>query len=676
MSELKGLLPLERSITGLTTALLLGCALSGFVPFFIEQHRIWLQWTVLLHLLLGIALSGVLLGYLLIHFRRTISFRRIGVLLTGWSLIFCVLGFIGSGWYLLLFGLNESDPWLYPLHWISASLFLGLVLVHLVLHLTSLPAKRYAHDSTRFPALSASRWRTLAPLAALPLVVLLLTLYYRHSLPAYSDQAVVADYQYNYGPHPFRPSQTETTSNRFVDRRQIGNSLRCSSCHEGITRQWIASAHQQAASDVTYVTNVNLLEKKKGISTTRYCEGCHAPVALLTGELSPGGLHGGKPDTPANQEGVSCMGCHGIRSLTHLKGVASFVFGPAEDYLFARSEQPLLQRLNALLIRVKPAQHKHDMMAPVLRDAKMCAACHAQFMDKDVNNWGWVKMQDEYAAWLESPYSKHQDERFANREVTRCQDCHMVPEPIPDPSADANGLTRSHHFPAANTFLPLLRGDTQHLEAIKRFLQSNKLRLSIDTPNRSDAVQTEYPLDPSVRGTDEAPYYYYLGETAEISLVVSNVGVGHDFPGGTTDINQAWIEFLVTDAEGRPLYQSGQLDDQLQVDPGAYFYRAQAVDRHGALVWRHDLFNMIGNSFKRVIKAGESDIVRYRFAVPAWAKSPLVVSSSLQYRKLNQRYARWAMGEHYQPIPVVTLAWDALEIPLRVRREVESLGAR
>jgi len=655
---------------------LLTCTLSGLVPFFVTGHSVWLQWTVLLHLLLGIALSGVLLGYLLIHFRRTISFRRIGVLLTGWALIFCVLGFLGSGWYLLLAGLNETEQWVYQLHWIAASLFLALVGLHLALHFLSLPAKRQAHGETRVPALSVLRLAPLLwPLLGSAVLIALLTVGYQQTLVPYADTAVVADYQYNYGPHPFRPSQTETTSNRFVDRRQIANSLRCSSCHAGITQQWIASAHQQAASDVTYVTNVNLLEKKKGISTTRYCEGCHAPVALLTGELSPGGQHGGKPDTLANQEGVSCMGCHGIRSLTHLKGVASFVFGPAEDYLFARSDQSLLQRINALLIRVKPAQHKHDMMAPVLRDPTVCAACHAQFMDKDVNNWGWVKMQDEYSAWLESPYSQHQDERFANREVTRCQDCHMTLEPIPDPSADRNGLTRSHHFPAANTFLPLLRGDQQQFEAIKGFLQSNKLRLSIDAPNRRDAVQTEYALDPKVRGVDEAPYYYYLGETAAIDLVVSNVGVGHDFPGGTTDIGQAWIEFLVTDAEGHALYRSGQLDEQQQVDPGAYFYRAQAVDRHGDLVWRHDLFNMIGNSFKRTIKAGESDIVRFQFPIPGWAKSPLIVASSLKYRKLNQRYARWAMGEHYFPIPAITLAWDTLEIPLRVRREVESLGA-
>jgi hypothetical protein len=57
--------------------------------------------------------------------------------------------------------------------------------------------------------------------------------------------------------------------------------------------------------------------------------------------------------------------------------------------------------------------------------------------------------------------------------------------------------------------------------------------------------------------------------------------------------------------------------------------------------------------------------------VPAWAKSPLTVTATLKYRKLNQRYAKWALKEKYVDIPVVDLAWDSLDIPVRIRKEVE-----
>lgn len=127
----------------------------------------------------------------------------------------------------------------------------------------------------------------------------------------------------------------------------------------------------------------------------------------------------------------------------------------------------------------------------------------------------------------------------------------------------------------------------------------------------------------------------------------------------------------MTDAQGRTVYHSGALDDQRFVDPDAYFYRSIPIDRQGQHVWRHDLFNMVGESFKRVIKAGEIDIVRYTFTVPSWVQPPLTVTATLQYRKFNQQYAVWALKDLYTDVPVVDVAWDTLNIPVRIRQEVE-----
>jgi hypothetical protein len=55
--------------------------------------------------------------------------------------------------------------------------------------------------------------------------------------------------------------------------------------------------------------------------------------------------------------------------------------------------------------------------------------------------------------------------------------------------------------------------------------------------------------------------------------------VGHNFPGGTIDINEAWIEMVVTDARGKRVFASGLLDDKDYVDANAYFYRSMPVDR-------------------------------------------------------------------------------------------------
>lgn len=654
------------------TVALSTCSFTGLASYFIATHTTWVQWTVLAHLVTGVVCTLVLAPYILVHFRRTTGVRRPSVLFSGLSTALLYLAFAATGGWIMFVGRRESETWIYDLHVVASFLFIALILIHLVLHAVSLPSRRKDRSTGAFPNLTPGFFRrvTVANLALLVLIPVIALIYDRLE-PAYTSDAAVDDYQYSYGPHPFRPSQTETSTNTFVDKRQIGNSHRCMNCHNDVSRQWIASAHREAALDQTYVSNVMLLEKKRGISATRYCEGCHAPVALLSGELSPGGKHGGVSGTEANIEGVSCMGCHGIESLPHLKGVASFRFQPSADYLFAQAENPLLIRLHDWLLRVRPNQHKLDMGRPISHESKFCASCHRQFMDKDMNDWGWIKMQDEYSAWLESPYSKQHEQNFSSSAATRCQDCHMPLLASDDPSANADGMVRSHHFPGANTLLPLLRNDQQHLATTKTFLQSNKLRVSIDTPHRQDAVQTYQALDERLRRGEDAPYYYYLGESADIQIAVTNQGVGHNFPGGSTDINEAWIEFLVMDAEGQIVYSSGSLQADNQLEPTAYFYGSIPIDRHGAHVWRHDLFNMVGEAYQRVIPAGKSDIVNYRFSVPSWAKSPLTVTATLKYRKLNERYARWALGDRYIQIPVIDLAWDSLSIPLKIRREVE-----
>ncbi len=668
----KKLLHKEQFLAPVTFAILVTSAITGLVIYIADQHTIWLQWTILTHLLTGIGLSPLMLLYLKVHFQRTIGFRRTSVLLSGLLSVAILIGFSASGWDLLLHGQRQNKQWVYQLHVICSSLFVAIVIAHIILHVVSLPKKRRNVMQLHFSSLSKLGLTSiLCILGSFPVLIIALSLVYSHSTTPYSQEPAVRDYEYAYGEHRFRPSQTETSNGAFIDKRQIATSGRCLSCHEDITKQWLSSVHQQAASDPTYVTNITLLADKKGISATRYCEGCHAPVALLSGELSPGGDHGGIEGSIANIEGVSCMSCHGISSLPHLKGVASYEFTPAQDYLFANSDHPLLLRLHDLLVRVKPDQHKQDVGRPLLQDPKICAACHTQFMDKEMNGWGWIKMQDEYSAWLASPFSKQEGHNFSDSTVSRCQNCHMPLIASNDPSANDEGKVRSHHFPGANTFLLLLRGDHQQFEAVEDFLQSNKMRVSIEKPKRKDAIQTLHALDETLRDFEEAPFFYYLGEQANLNIVVSNRGVGHDFPGGTIDINEAWVDILVMDTQGDQVYRSGFINNDNHVDPNAYFYRSLPVDRSGNLVWKHDLFNMVGESFRRTIKAGASDVVDVNFTVPAWVKSPLTVTATLKYRKLNERYARWALKDQYIKIPVIDLAWDSLSIPIKHRKEVE-----
>jgi hypothetical protein len=660
---------------------LLGCcAVSGYATWFLGLRLSALQFAVLLHALSGAALSLVSLRYLWIHFRRTLGVRRVGTFCTGVAAGVLLLAGIGSGLHMCLYGQAENTRWLLTLHIASVSLFLAASLVHLVWHVLFCDKKRRQHQRNAWPGCKyLTVKRTAYELLASMLILLVAGLLYEVTRTPYPSQAAVENYSLPYGEHPFRPSQTESYHGGFIAEREIIRSRECAGCHADIAGQWRQSVHRHAADDPAYVTNIELLSNSLGIAATRYCEGCHAPGALLTGQLSPGGRHAGVAGTAANQDGVGCLSCHNIASVINTQGVASFRYGPASALLFEELDNPAANALRHWLLRLNPGLHREEMARPLLRSPEMCATCHAQFMDRELNRWGWVKMQDEYTAWRDSPFSGQNSEQFGQHATASCQECHMAPEVADDPSANDLGLVAGHYFPAANTVVPRHFGHAEQLRRTRDYLRSGKLSISIEAADRNDASHTQQALDESIRTRHDTPCFYYLGETAELNILVSNRAVGHNFPGGTLDINEAWVAITVSDAAGEQVFVSGALSGdryaKLAVDPEAYFYRSRPVDRHGHLVWKHDLFNRVGEAEKRFIPAGQSDLLRYRFTIPDWVKSPLLVTATLKYRKLNDRYARWALGKAYAPIPVVDMARNTLTIPVYMRDPVLPLAA-
>ena len=647
------------------------CLLSGCIIYFDSSLSWWSQFNLLGHILIGILFTLLCLPYIWLHFRRTLGVRRPGVLLSGLLTAFVLLGLMYTGLDLAIFGHQENKRAIIDFHFYISLVTIALIVAHLFLYKLA-PARR---DGNRFHSLTALPRRRIPTLTlGYFLLVSATTLGYQVYHESPEVEPITQNYEYIYGNHPFRPSQTETAGAKFVSTSEIAGSDNCASCHFEIAKQWFSSTHRQSASDPAYVTNINLLEKRKGISATRYCEGCHAPIALLTGQLTDGGQHGGVTGTPANLEGVNCVSCHRITHAVHLEGVASYHFEPARPYLFQHSENLLLRQLNSFLINVSAAQHRTDMTQPVLSQPTLCATCHAQFMDADMNDWGWIKMQDDYNAWLNSPYSHQHQQNFANESVVQCLDCHMPLVEGRDPSANSDGLIRSHRFAAANTMLPLLNGDQEQLEAVVRFLRSNKMNVSIEPPNRKSATQNILNLDESLRSHPETPDYHYLGETVELNVIVSNTGVGHDFPAGTIDINEAWVDLVVRDAEDQIIYHSGVIDENDILDSAAHRYLSIPVNRQGKAVWQHDLFNMIGETFRNVVKAGESDVVNYQFEIPYWAKGPLTINATLKYRKLNTRYAKWALKEKYRKLPIVDMARDSEIIEVRHEPKVGSIS--
>lgn len=669
-------MPRQNCVRGIESAYLQSLLLilsvltiSGFATWWSSNFSVAVQWLIVLHALAGALGAWVFIPYVWLHFRRTLGLRRPAMMLSGLLLVVSLIVLTSTGLHLIVSGQSEAQAWILSVHIVVAISILLLLTAHTCLRLLYPPNQRTQISVHNCPALRSTVFKALMQGAVFSVVCEgIATAVYALGAEPYDDSAAIKPYQLPYGEHPFRPSQAETSSGGFFDAKRLGDSARCARCHGDIARQWQASIHAQAASDKAYQTNIRLLAERRGIEATRYCEGCHAPVALLSGQLS----EGGQLETPGHlREGVSCMSCHGIERVENVQGVASYRMQASSPYLFEGGRQAWELWVHDLLIRLKPEAHKANLARPVLGSSELCATCHAQFMDQDFNGWGWVKMQDDYQSWLNGPYSGQYRQPFGHATPQRCQDCHFPLQPGNDPSANADGLVKSHFNLGANTAIPGLTHNQGQLQRTIEFLRADRLRISIDKPNRSDATESQRSMDTALKPSTEAPAYAYIGETLSIDVVVSNTQVGHAFPGGTTDINEAWLQFLVTDAQGMKIYESGYVDSANNVDANAHFYRTIPIDRAGHAVWRHDLFNMVGDSFKRVIPAGGSDVAHYTFTIPDDVKGFLHISARLQYRKLNNRYARWALQDDFLELPIVEMARVSVQIPLKIKPEVQ-----
>jgi hypothetical protein len=175
----------------------------------------------------------------------------------------------------------------------------------------------------------------------------------------------------------------------------------CASCHTDIARQ-----HEQAMMSQAYTHHWDEIEyfelalphaakdpKVAGIKAG--CNGCHAPLALLAGDIPP------KPpaeNTRAN-ESVSCDLCHTVQG-----------FEGDTPFNFNWISTPGKVKYGPRDGRVSPAHETRK--SDFIKSADFCGTCH-----NEKSPYGtWVKAT--HLEWREGPQGKA---------GIVCQDCHMPP---------------------------------------------------------------------------------------------------------------------------------------------------------------------------------------------------------------------------------------------------------
>ncbi len=201
----------------------------------------------------------------------------------------------------------------------------------------------------------------------------------------------------------------------------------CAECHMDISAQ-----HRQQMMSQSFVHEWDEIEyfdlalphsekddKVAGIKAG--CNGCHAPLAFLAGDIPPKRPEEG---TRAN-EGVSCDVCH---SITGFSGDVPFNFnftvapGDAKQGTRAGVESP-----------------GHDIAVnPFLGTAEFCGTCHNE--------------KDPYDQWVKATHLEWKDSPHAAAGIV-CQDCHMPPaagNSAPDAGGTDHADVRQHLFHGAH----------------------------------------------------------------------------------------------------------------------------------------------------------------------------------------------------------------------------------
>ena len=476
------------------------------------------------------------------------------------------------------------------------------------------------------------------------------------------------DYNYLYGEdRPFYPSLAKTESGGAYDALSMSGSATCgrSGCHSEIYEEWNVSAHRYSAMDAAFLKVQDVMAEQNGPETTRYCGGCHDPISLFSGAKNV--FTDDLTNLTGYQEGVSCIVCHSIQE-TDIQGNADYVVTQPERYVFELEEGNTAQLVSDFLIRAYPEKHIESLQHKLFKSPEFCAACHKQFIDEEINNVGWVQLQNQYDNWRKSRWN----EPGHPENTIECRECHMPLTESLDPSAgddlDYNrtpddGKHRNHRFLAANQFMPLaldLEGAEEHVALTEKWLQGK-----IEIPEISDKWQP----GPAVPVELVVPDTVAPGDPVKIEALITNNKVGHDFPTGPLDIIQAWVEVEVSDQAGNLIYKSGERDDKHFIEPGAFMFKAEPVDQYGNLIDRHNLWEMVGVRYRRALFPGFSDRAAYMFSCPATVDvegiekeelslderleldapresvTALHVSARLLYRKADQFLLNFLFGE-------------------------------
>jgi tetratricopeptide (TPR) repeat protein len=383
------------------------------------------------------------------------------------------------------------------------------------------------------------------------------------------------------------------------------------------------------------------------------------------------------------------------------------------------SDNKYVRAMDSFMLYLNPEPHRRSFMKPFMKQdqSEFCSACHKVHLDVPVNSYRWFRGFNDYDNWQASGVSGQGARSFYYpAKTSTCVDCHMPSFKTGEEGHLADGTMHSHDFAAANTAVPFANHDDEHVKKTQDFLTSGWISVDIFAVSPEDPKGEKTPMiRRAAAGTDNAPKLstggptgeesdqagpvvlrdvgevaapidkaqpkLVPGSTARVDVVVRTRKIGHFFPGGTLDALNIWLELKGTDANGKIVFWSGEVQDNGKVEPGAHFYRALQLDGAGNPIDKRNAWQARSVMYVRAIPPGAADTAHFRVQVPADAVGPITFTAKLNYQKFGDygdfAYAgEPAAGQDPKLINKeynsAVYSYDAKNIPANVSGEIKS----
>ena len=470
--------------------------------------------------------------------------------------------------------------------------------------------------------------------------------------------SVASRYNYAFGKEsPFLPSNATSVNGQFLSPKSFPTAEYCGHCHKESYHQWRQSVHSNSFRQPWYLKNVNMLIDEKGVQFSRHCEGCHNPVALLSGDLSQG-----MPKTrPFEDEGITCSTCHSIQS-TDATGTGSYVMGiPA--VMVDENGAPITRPVSDAEILAHLDRHSKAVMRPLLRTPEFCAACHKAAIPSVLDDYKYLRAFTVYDEWQGASFTKQSPLPFYRKDVvSTCQTCHMPRETLgatDDPGAK-DGKLASHRWLGGNSLNAAYYRFDEQLQKLVNFLKNGPDGKGVLNVDIFALEREKAPADKAlVAPLGLVSFPVAAGETLIADVVVQNKGIGHSLIPEQRDFYESWIDFTVKDASGKVLEESGFIRPDGELDPSAHSFTNRLINTKGELNDIHQIWHNRVLAYNNTIQSGRSQLARYRFRLPKGYKGQFTITATVKYRRFNQHFVDYAMdqpaGKHY-PMPVIEMA--------------------